>query len=57
MKTILINGVPSIFAMSQEEKEAFFKDSALMADILARKQEKSKKELLPNPRKVQAIAR
>lgn len=55
MEMILINGVPSLFAMSKDEKNAFFKDPQLIADILKRKQEKTKKELLPNRRKVEAI--
>lgn len=53
---VITNGVPSFFKMSKEEQKAFFQDSALIAEIIERKREKTKKELLLNPSKVQAIA-
>ena len=52
---IIVNGVPSLFAMSKDEQKAFFEDPAIIADIKARKQEKMKKELSPNPSQVPAI--
>ena len=41
---VVTNGVPSFFKMSKEEQKAFFQDSALIAEIIERKREKTKKE-------------
>lgn len=56
MQRVLINGVPNLFLMSKDEKNAFFKDPTLIAEILERKQNKQKKTTAQSLNK-QAIVR